>query len=82
MGPGDPWDYDSSEPDDEEEYVEPDRSGLSAADFEPKAPSRIGRRLRFLTAWQVALIVFVVLMVVPLVLAVVLSPLIAFLNRT
>ncbi|MDP9325690.1 MAG: hypothetical protein M3O87_04040 [Candidatus Dormibacteraeota bacterium] len=72
----DPWE------DEEDEYVEPDRSGLTSADFEPKAPTRLGKRLRFLTAWQVFLIVVAILVVVPLILAVVLNPVIGFLSRT
>jgi hypothetical protein len=81
----DPWDYDSAAADgpdyDDEEYQEPDRSGLSASDLEPKAPTALGKRLRFLTGWQLVLIVFVILLVVPLILAVALNPLIAFLSR-
>jgi hypothetical protein len=72
------WDDD----DDEEEYVEPDRSGLTPADFEPKPPTRLGKRLRFLTAWQVFLIVVAILVVVPLLLAVFLNPVIGFLSKT
>ncbi|MFY9615829.1 MAG: hypothetical protein WAT58_10575 [Candidatus Dormiibacterota bacterium] len=72
----DPWE------EDEDEYVEPDRSGLTPADFEPKPPTRLGRRLRFLTAWQVFLIVVVILVLVPLILAVALNPVIGFLSGT
>ena len=60
---------------------EPDRSGLTDADLEPKPPSRLGRRLRFIQGWQLLLIMLLILIVAPLILAVALNPLIGFLSR-
>jgi hypothetical protein len=72
-------------PGDEEELDEirtrADRSGLTDADLEPRPPSRLARRLSFLSGAEVVGIILVLLLVVPLVLAVVLSPLISFLSR-
>lgn len=58
-----------------------DRSGLTDAELEPKAPSRLGRRLRWVSGGHILLITLIVVIVVPLILAVALDPLIRYLNR-
>lgn len=76
--PEDPWGDDEVVPD----YEVPDRSGLSDADLEPRPPSRLGKRLRWLNGAQLVVIVFAFLLLVPLILAVALDPLIKFLSHT
>jgi hypothetical protein len=49
--------------------------------LEPKPPSRLARRLRFLSGAQLLIIVFVLILLVPLLLAVLLNPLINLLSR-
>jgi hypothetical protein len=74
----DPWGEEEVVPD----YEVPDRSGLSDTDLEPRPPSRLGKRLRWLNGAQLVVIIFALLLLVPLILAVVLDPLIKFLSRT
>ena len=57
------------------------RSGLTEAEPEPRPPSRLARRLGFLSGAEVVAIILVLILVVPLVLAVVLSPVIRFLSQ-
>jgi hypothetical protein len=50
--------------------------------LEPKPPSKLARRLRFLSGAQVVLIIFLLILVAPLILAVLLNPVISFLSHT